>query len=293
MEFQDLNLRSSTERYQPSTEDLPIILSVPVESSYPWLKSAVAAVLIAGVGAAGYFVLRNRAVTAPVSAPTIAAPAASAPTDASPPLGAAAPAIDLPPLDESDDVVRGLVMELSSHPSVAAWLATDNLIRNFTVVVANIAAGAPAAGRVPALKPKGNFQVQERGEDLVINSRSFARYLPLATAASSINPQSAAMLYTMLKPRIEEAYQELGVVDVTFDQTLERAIVVLLKTPLPEGPVSVEPDGGVYRFADPALERLTPTQKLLIRFGPENQRAVQTSLLNVALALGIPPERLQ
>jgi hypothetical protein len=101
------------------------------------------------------------------------------------------------------------------------------------------------------------------------------------------------MLYTMLKPRIEEAYQELGVVDVTFDQTLERAIVVLLKTPLPEGPVSVEPDGGVYRFADPALERLTPTQKLLIRFGPENQRAVQTSLLNVALALGIPPERLQ
>ena len=46
----------------------------------------------------------------------------SAPTDAASALGAEAPAIDLPPLNESDEVVRGLVKELSSNPSVAAWL---------------------------------------------------------------------------------------------------------------------------------------------------------------------------
>jgi hypothetical protein len=144
---------------------------------------------------------------------------------------------------------------------------------------------------VPTLKPRGNFQVEERGEDLFINSRSYSRYLPLATAATSINPEGAAKLYSTLKPRIEEAYAELGHAN-TFDQTLERAIVVLLGTPVPDGRVSVEPNGASYRFADPALEKLTPSQKLLIRFGPDNQRAVQTSLRNIALALGIPGERL-
>jgi len=276
---------------QPSHEDAPIILPVPAESSYNWLTIAGAVMLVVAVATTGYLVFRNRQVAAPSNA-SAAAPAPAA-TEVSKGLGADGPAIDLPPLDESDDVVRGLVKELSSNPSVAAWLMTRNLIRNFTVVVSNIAAGEPAARQVTVLRPKGAFQVDERGEDLFINSRGYSRYLPLSTAASSVNPEDAAKLYTTLKPRIDEAYAELGQAGTTFDQTLERAIVLLLKTPVPEGRVPVEPNGAVgYRFANPVLEKLTPTQKLLIRFGPDNQRAVQTSLRNIALALGIPPDRL-
>ena len=276
---------------QPSHEDAPIILPVPAESSYNWLTIAGAVMLVVAVATTGYLVFRNRQVAAPPNA-SAATPAPAA-TEVSKGLGADGPAIDLPPLDESDDVVRGLVKELSSNPSVAAWLMTRNLIRNFTVVVSNIAAGEPAARQVTVLRPKGAFQVEDRGEDLFINSRGYSRYLPLATAASSVNPGDAAKLYTMLKPRIDEAYAELGQTGTTFDQTLERAIVLLLKTPVPEGRVPVEPNGAVgYRFANPVLEKLTPTQKLLIRFGPDNQRAVQTSLRNIALALGIPPDRL-
>jgi len=284
MSFQDFDFE------QPSHEDTPIILP-PVDNSHDGLKIAGAVVLVIAVAATGYLVFRNRQVAAPAGAPAVTP--ASAATEVSKGLGADGPAIDLPPLDESDDVVRGLVKELSSNPSVAAWLMTRNLIRNFTVVVSNIAAGEPAARQVTVLRPKGAFQVEDRGEDLFINSRGYSRYLPLATAASSVNPGDAAKLYTMLKPRIDEAYAELGQTGTTFDQTLERAIVLLLKTPVPEGRVPVEPNGAVgYRFANPVLEKLTPTQKLLIRFGPENQRAVQTSLRNIALALGIPPDRL-
>jgi DUF3014 family protein len=293
MDYEDLNLRPSSPDQPP--EETPIYFgATPVERSYGGVKLAVAAVLIAAVVATGYLVFRNRAAATPPANAAAAAPATTAPTDASSALGADVPAIDLPPLGESDEVVRGLVKELSSNPSVAAWLATDNLIRNFVVVVANIAAGEPATPRAQALRPKGAFQVEERGEDLVINSRSYARYLPLATAATSIKPEDAARLYTMLKPRIDEAYAELGQPNTTFDQTLERAIVVLLQTPMPQGPVPVEPNGAAvaFRYADPALEKLTPSQKLLIRFGPENQRTVQTALRNTALALGIPQERL-
>ena len=292
MDYEDLNLRASSQDSQ--AEETPIYFAGPAERSFTGVKLAVAAVLIAAVAATGYLVFRNRGQQASAPADTSAPAQAAAPTDAASSPGTDIPAIDLPPLGESDEAVRGLVKELSSNPSVAAWLTTDNLIRNFVVVVANIAAGEAAQGRVPVLRPKGTFQVEERGEDLVINSRSYARYLPLATAATSVMPEDAARLYGMLKPRIDEAYAELGQPNTTFDQTLERAIVVLLSTPVPQGPVPVEPNGAAvaFRYADPALERLTPSQTLLIRFGPDNQRAVQAALRNIALALRIPEDRL-
>jgi hypothetical protein len=267
--------------------------SIPIEPQSRAPQVLAAAFLIAAVAVGGYFVFRNRGATPPASAPATAAPS-SAPAEAVSPLGADVPPIDLPPLNDSDEVVRQLVKELSSHPSVAAWLATDDLIRNFTVVVTNIASGEPATTRLTALRPRTRFQANDQGPDPTIDSRSYARYLPLATATTSLNPDGAARLYSMLKPRIEEAYAELGLPpDRTFDQTLERAIVLLLRTPVPPGQIGIEPNGPViYRFADPALEKLTPSQKLLIRLGPDNQRAVQTSLRNIALALGIPADRL-
>jgi hypothetical protein len=73
---------------------------------------------------------------------------------------------------------------------------------------------------------------------------------------------------------------------------LERAIVLLLETPVQEDPVRVEPRGIVYGFADEDLEDLTPAQKQLLRMGPRNARVVQTTLRAIALALGIPSERL-
>jgi len=47
-----------------------------------------------------------------------------------------------------------------------------------------------------------------------------------------------------------------------------------------------------YAYADQRLESLTPAQKQLLRTGPRNVRIIQTSLRQIALALGIPPERL-
>ena len=86
------------------------------------------------------------------------------------PLGAAAEPIDVPALDESDPLVRELVGKLSSHPGVAAWLATDGLVRNFTVVVANIAEGRTPAGHLRSLAPSGSFRIIERNEESVHRS---------------------------------------------------------------------------------------------------------------------------
>jgi hypothetical protein len=206
------------------------------------------------------------------------------------PLGGDAAPIALPPLNESDALVRDLVSKISSHPRLAAWLATDDLIRGFTISVENVAEGKTPARQLPMVRPSSSFRVLERGNDLTIDPRSYERYDGLAAAMESMDADGSARLYTSLKPRIEEAYRELR--DSPFDRTFERAIVLLLATPALDGPTAVVPRGVGYGFADPKLEALTGAQKQLLRMGPRNVRTFQNSLRAIALALGIPAERL-
>jgi DUF3014 family protein len=250
---------------------------------------AVAGLAVA-IGIAAYIAF-GRQTRAPATAP---AQPAAAPQPAQP-LGGDAASITVPPLDESDPAVRELVKQLSSHPSVAAWLTTNGLIRNFTVSVTNVAEGASPARQLRVLRPASGFRVVERGGTIYLDPRSYERYDPLAAAVASIDPAGAARLYATLKPRIEEANRELGAGATSFDRTLERAIVSLLATPVPpEGDLRLrsEVQGIGYAFADPKLENLTPAQKQLLRMGPRNQRAIQSSLRAIAHALGIPAERL-
>jgi hypothetical protein len=223
-------------------------------------------------------------VTAPKPAPADTTPL--------PPLGGDVPPVALPPLDESDALVADLVRKLSSHPRVAAWLTTDGLVRNFAVVVLNIAEGETPNQLLRPLRPSSEFRVVERNGDLLVDPRGYERYKALAEAVASIDPKGSADLYATVKPRLEDAHRELGELNTPFDRTLERALVMLLRTPIPEGPIRVEPHGIGYDYADPKLEALSAAQKQLLRMGPENARAVQAKLREIALALGIPAQRL-
>ena len=116
---------------------------------------------------------------------------------------------------------------------------------------------------------------------------------PVRGAPTAIDTAGAARLYTLLKPRIEEAFGDLGSGGVPFDRTLERAIVLVLDTPVPGGPVQVARQGATaYRFDNELFEALKPAQKQLLRMGPDNARAIQAKLRAIALALNIPAERL-
>lgn len=253
----------------------------------PTPRLIVIGLLVFGVGLAIYFIFSR--TSAPVD-DQAAAPPVVQPTAA--PLGAAGEPIDVPALDESDSLVRELVGKLSSHPGVAAWLATDGLVRNFTVVVANIAEGRTPAGHLRRVAPSGSFRIIERNEGLFIDPRSYARYDRIADAVASIDAAGSARLYSTLKPRIEEAYRDLGVQEASFDRTLERAIVSLLATPIPDGPVDVTPRGIGYGYADPAIESVTAAQKHLLRMGPRNARMIQRKIREIALELGMAAERL-
>ena len=250
-----------------------------------WIAVAVLSVLAIGLG---WYFMQNR------QAATDGAPAGGGATTAATdtPLGGDAMNIDLPPLDQTDTLVRTLAAGVSSHPLLASWLATDGVIRRFAVVVDNIAYGQPVRKQLTEVTPAGQFRVAGRGGPTRPDLRNYARYEPITAAMESIDPMRAAQMYTMLRPRLEEAYLELGR-GVSFDHALEQAVVALLEAPPIRGDEALVPAKTVgYAFSNPQLESLTPAQKHLLRMGPERAPRVQAKLRDIALALGIPRERL-
>lgn len=234
----------------------------------------------------GYVALR-RTAEPPV-------PAAQTEPSATAPAQQAEPGEDipLPSLDETDPLVRQLVGQLSSHPMVAAWLTTDGLIVNFVVVTMRIAEGGPPAAELKAVGPIPAFRTTKSGDTLLIDPANYRRYDLHADAIAALDARGTARLYATLKPRILEAHQRFGGREGEFDRVLERAIVTLLRVPVVDGEVALEPRGVGYAFADPRLEGLSAAQKQLLRMGPQHVRTVQGKLREIASHLGIPESRL-
>src|SRR5579864_2411593 len=253
----------------------------------------VAIALIASAAIAAYVVFfwgRPASVIGPVArGPAVVAAPVEAPTA----LGGTPEPYDVPPLDQSDTFVRQMFEQISHHPTVLAWLATRNLIRTFTVSVLNIADGASPAPHLAALHPSARFTVVQRDGAAYIDPGTYDRYTVLADGVRSIDVQAAARVYATLKPRINEAYRDLGYPGQSFDGVLQRAIVALLDTPTIDGPIRLRPKGGTgYRYDDERLEQLTAAQKQLLRMGPQNARLVKEALRSVGIALGINPRAL-
>jgi hypothetical protein len=243
-------------------------------------------VLILGL-AAGYFYLRRPSTEPSVS--TAVQEPSQTPTRQQAEPG---DQILLPPLDDTDALVRLLVGRLSSHPAVAAWLTTDGLILNFVVVTTSIANGETPVSELKAVGPVPRFRTRSSRDTLYIDPSSYGRYDRYAEAVSALDARGTARLYATLKPRIRDAYQRVAGVDENFDPVLERAIDELLRVPVVEGNVALVPKGIVYGFEDPRLERMSAAQKQFLRMGPQNVRTVQGKLREIAPYLGIPESRL-
>lgn len=189
-------------------------------------------------------------------------------------------------LDESDDLVRKLAGELSSHPKLAMWLMSEELIRKFVAAVDNIANGQSPGPQIDFFKPDGDFKVFEEVGEYFLDPESYQRYDLVAEVFVSLDPKGCVTLYKQLKPAIQEAYKDLGYPDTEFDNTLKKALMELLKVPVVKQNIQLEKKVVTYTMVDNDLESLSSAQKHLLRVGPDNVRVIQGKLREMAQSLG-------
>ena len=274
-------------------DDYPIGADRNAGSSPPaqernWRTPVMVGVCAAIVAAAAAFFLMRPSNDPGTPAPDVAETGAQ---QRSPqtrvPLGPVVEPRDLPPLDLTDPLVRELLSTLSSRPELAAWLATDGLVRNLAASIDNVARGTTPSAHLRRLAPQRPFIAEPRGDEFVIDPRSYRRYDGIAETVAALDADGLARAYVTLRPRLREAYRDLGYPDGNIDAAVERAITRLLSTPVLQAEVDVRPAPVLYRFSDERIEMLTPAQKQLLRMGPRNVRVVQAKLREVARALGI------
>ncbi len=196
-----------------------------------------------------------------------------------------APQPQLPPLDQSDEVVKAAFFGLKWQPGLAALFINEEMIRRFVVQVDNIAQGRLIAEQALFKGLSQDFSAKAKGQGYQLDKANYARYQPYLDLLESVPPEQVAALYKQFYPLLQAAYLELGYPDQQFDDRLQQAISLLLSAP----EVSDEPDLTLpsvhYAFADAELEQLGQAQKQMIRLGQANQQRLKLLLVQYQAVL--------
>ena len=200
----------------------------------------------------------------------------------------------LPPLDESDPVVRDSLIGLLGKPAVAKYVVPHQVIRDFVVTVDNLPRKKVAAELRPLQPTGGDTAVDTQGSATMLSQQNYGRYAGLMDIVQSSDPKALAAVYFRLYPLFQQAYENLGYPGKYFNDRLVQAIDSLLATPDVQAPVELVRPKVFYQFADPKLESLPAGQKVLIRMGPQNASVIKSKLQQFrAIITAQPPQMSQ
>lgn len=264
----------------------------PRQSSSTTMIAIVVLVLIAV--AAAFFFLRDEA---PETSQTVVTPVAVAPQAAATSSAAPAPIVEytapepvvevepLPPLNESDEGILAALQQLRGE-GLIQLLVPQEVLRKFVLAVNNISEGKVVHEYRPVVSPPPPFIVETFSvmvEGTAVDQERIAptnyrRYESYVTTLALIDSDAAVAVYRRFYPLLEEAFRELGLKKPNFHSVMIAAIDNLLAAPDAQGDLLLVRPKVFYQYADPALETLPQTHKLMLRMGPENARSVKASL---------------
>jgi Protein of unknown function (DUF3014) len=244
-----------------------------------WLIGIVAAAAIAFAGWYWYASRQHPAVATPV-VPAVAPPPVSTEPQISHPLAAddAAASAALPALNDSDPLVHdSLAGVLGRHP-VEQFLVPQNIVRHLVATVDNLPRRKLAVELRPLKPTPGQTATATQGEITTLSDANFERYAPLLRVVQATDVKALALVYERLYPLLQQSYEDLGYPGKYFNDRLVEVIDNLLQAPEVPGPIKLVQPKVFYEYADAGLESRSAGQKLLIRMGPANARAVKAKL---------------
>ena len=241
----------------------------PSRARWLWLSGLLVAAVAAVVAS---HLIRSRAPVPVAATPSVAQP--TPPSD-----------VALPPSTESDSQIRSALSALTPKEIFHRWLQNDELLDRLAVVATNLAEDASPNHRLSFLRPRQRFTAARSGSEMVMSSRSAARYDAFAGVISSLDEQKVATAYRTLHPLLQSAYHALGYPGRSFDEVATAALQRIVDAPVRDR-VVLRRSGSMWVHADERLESLGPVEKQLLRMGPRNTRLLQHEARAVAGALG-------
>lgn len=263
-------------------------------------RPVLIAVIVVALGGGAFYLWRRAQPPAPPP-PQVAVKQTEPPPRApTPPDVAPGPAIKhpieaggsdrdrgLPALDESDDHFRKTLADLFGKKALLSLLAVDNFARGFVATVDNLPNPTAPSRMWPVQPTDGRLAVDREGA--AISPQNAARYAALVRLVESADARRVVQVYRRLYPLFQQAYEDLGYPGKYFNDRVVEVIDHLRATPDVPEPIAVKRvvvEGGseasaFYQFADPALERASAGQKILLRMGRDNSARLKAKLSEI------------
>ncbi len=225
----------------------------------------------------------GRALTPPP--PDVAEDAPARPDEDS----ALAPA-PLQSLQDSDEPVRQSLIDLFGLDAVEQYLLPQALIMRFVVMIDNLPNPNLTSKMRSIRKVGGDFAVEQRDDRLYLSDANPARYGTLVQALQMADMPRVAAFYRQHYRLFQQAYDQLGYSQRSFNQRFAYVLDHLLATPSVDGPIELVRPRFYYEFADPQLQALSSGQKAMLRLGPQHRAVVEAKLRELrGLISQLPP----
>lgn len=247
-------------------------------------------IVVIGFGLWYHFVYLS---PAPAPQPVVHAPApppANTPPPVANPIAAEAGNAALPALNDSDRVVEDGLAGVVGHATLESFLVPQNIVRHIVVTVDNLPRRKVAVDLRPVKPTPGQTVTSTQGDLIVLSEANFDRYTPLVRAVQATDVKALAAQYKRLYPLFQQAYENLGYPGKYFNDRLVEVIDHLLEAPEIPAPIPLTQPRVFFEFADAGLESRSAGQKLLIRMGPANARAIKAKLREFRAEITKPNE---
>lgn len=186
----------------------------------------------------------------------------------------------LPSLADSDAFLRDHWQELGLPEIIAPWTEGEFIFQRLAAFIDGLSRGEVLQKLTPLtktsqLRPDSVFQTIKAEGTEWLDDANFKRYNSVVRIVTAVDAARMADLTLWFLPLLEGAFQQLGQAPELFSGRLLKGIDLMLATPDIEGPIALKRESVYYQFADPRLEALPSSQKLLVRMGPDNRQRIK------------------
>ena len=187
----------------------------------------------------------------------------------------------LPSLAESDLVIAEWLAGVVDPASFQDLLVPEQIISRIVATIDSLTSRQVAPQIRPVQPVAGKLVVTGDKNAVVLDPENYTRYDSYIALAELLDVELLVAAYVRFYPLFQEAYEALGYPDLYFNDRVVEVIDHLLLTPEPDGPIYLVKPEAFYLYADPALERLSGGQKILIRMGRNNAASVKLKLTQI------------
>ena len=264
----------------------------------PLAKGVIVVLVLAGIGG-GIYYWKTKQAPPPLAPVKVAEPTPPPPPPPPPPPDAA-PVIahplergerePMPGLADSDEYIRKALMALLGKKGFLTFMNVDGFAKGFVATVDNLGNEHAPPALWPVKTTAGRLEIEGSSAATTIAARNQARYTAFIRFIEAVDTGRAVALYRRLYPLFQQAYEDLGYPGKYFNDRVVAVIDNLVETPDVPAPIKVKLEvvpGArpgtlpVYQFEDPALERRSAGQKLLLRMGSQNAAALKAKLRDI------------